>query len=256
MTNTNNTQFLRVHAYSRGKIPGILAEADRDPDSISHIEHPEPPTWLTGSRADIAASICEYMKVITTVKRKDGTIHKRSRRRDHRCLVAGTVSWPETVGTFYRNVDQKTRFQNWVKGTVAWLNQRFGKSLIGICAHQDEAFPHLHFFVVGDAQRIHPGMFAELVDNQRIEVPKERMAAHRLGLRSFLDDYFHKVGEPLGLKRSNGSKPAWRIADRRVRAKLFELDKEILRLNQPQLIDQRNGIWDIALKRHPPAMRF
>ena len=46
-------QFLRVHAYSKRKIQGVLDEADRQEHAVAHIKNPKKAVWSLGSRDQI-----------------------------------------------------------------------------------------------------------------------------------------------------------------------------------------------------------
>jgi hypothetical protein len=232
-------------------------EADRHLDYISHIEKPQKPLWYMGSSEKILAAISEYMKLKAPFKYKNGTIKLRKRRKDHRCLCAGTLSWPDPCSANYISAERNTMRNEWFKKTILWLKKKYGEMLIGICIHKDESHPHLHFFLVGDAQRIHPGLRAELIDDQRIVDSKARIEAHRAGLTAWLDEYYQDVGESFGMIRKTNARPAWRIKDRQVRQRLMEIDELLLALSDTHdLKNLRNELWDSAAKTHRSVMRF
>lgn len=252
-----NTQFARIHSYSVDKTLGILMEADRHSDYVPHIEKPRKPYWTLGSSEKITEAISEYMKLKAPYKSRNGIIKLRKRRNDHRCLCAGTLSWPDPFSAKDISADRNTMRKEWVMRSIQWLKKKYGDMLIGICFHRDESHPHLHFFIVGDAQRIHPGLCAELIDNLRIVDGKDRIQAHRAGLSGWLDEYYQDVCEPLGMIRKINARPAWRIKDRQVRERLFAIDKQILALcASSDLMNGRNEIWDQSAKIHRPTMRF
>ena len=120
----------------------------------------------------------------------------------------------------------------------------------------DESHVHIHYFAVGDAQRIHPGLRAELVNNIRIENPQERFAAHKNGLRAWLDDYYLSVCKSFGMIRNSGARPAWRIKDRRIRATIIELDKIIAEHRDLEIQSKRDELWDMSQKYAREEMRY
>lgn len=252
--------FARAQAYSANKIASILAEADREPGFTSHIETVKPPVWRVGSKQAVEVAISQYMAQPAPVRLKTGRLVHRKRRADHRSLVAGVVSWPDATVDFRPGaVDRdelKFKFRAWLEKTEAWLVEQYGSNLIGVCVHADESHPHLHFFVVGDAQRLHPGLKSELVDNVRIEQPAARFEAHKAGLKLWLDDYYASVGQHFGMERTINAKPAWRIEDRATRAQLFVIDKQLRNYPDIYIQEQRDAVWDREEKTDRPQMRF
>ena len=265
-------QILRVQAYSVAKVSGILDEATRVPEASKHVTTPKPPKWLWGSRDVVGSAVQAHQtEDMQLVHMKDGTVHKRKRRKDARCLVAGVASHPLSMAEL--NEANADGVRTWVKDTLKWLKSRFGRNLSGCLLHLDESHPHLHFFVVGDAQRLHPGLKNEVHGKTRISDSDARMAAHKEGLKAFLDDYHAEVGQHHGLVRSLGSRPAWRIRDRGVRQKVFDLDKRINGLELQSKSEQtapsqkdaeaiasiravRNDLWDKQEKVNRPPLRF
>jgi hypothetical protein len=193
------------------------------------------------------------------VKGKNGNLFDRKRRYDHRCLVAGTVSWPDTIemcaSSDYASAKYRA-LKKWFEKTLKWLQDQFSENLIAMCAHKDESHPHIHFFVVGDAQRLHPGMKNELVNDVRRTVSTERIAMHKEGLKAWLDDFHACVGGPCGLERSLGSRPVWRIADRGARLKLLNIEKALLERPDELLQEEAGEVWDELQKKARPRMVF
>lgn len=252
-------QFIRCHAYPVSKIVGVLAEASRHPDFCAHVEDPKEPQWPTGSPRLVELAIDEYMSKSAPVLTKNGTLVQRKRRRDHRCLVAGVVTWPDSVVICRSSdypPDKVKALKLWSQLSKEWLFEQFAENLIAVCSHVDESHPHLHFFIVGDAQRLHPGMRSELVNNKRLEVSVERYIAHKKGLKAWLDDFHLHVGQPCGLLRSLGSRPTWRIKDRGTRSKLLDIDKALADRPCIEIQKQRDEVWDSELKTNFPRLVF
>lgn len=247
-------QFARVHTYTPKTLGGILAEADRQEGFTSHIEEPLPASWSLGSRASVLTAVSDYMSKPATVNLKQGGTATRKRRLDHRCLIAGVLSWPHSQSEI-RGKDFKI-MQDWITKSETWLKNRYGNNLAGICIHFDESHPHLHFFIVGDAQRLHPGMKSELVNDTRMTDNKARMVAHKNGLKLWLNDYHESVGQHFGLERKLDVRPAWRIKDRSIRARLVEIDKQLQDNPNPDILLERNRVWDESEKTERPDMKF
>lgn len=255
----SSCQFVRSHVYSPNKIGDVLSEADRHPGFVSHVENPQPPNWVLGSRQEVQDAITLYMSKPAPVRARDGSIAFRKRRKDHRCLVAGVVTWPDTVAQCKAQDyprERKEAFKRWYLKTREWLNKQFADKLISVCFHMDESHPHLHFFVVGDAQRLHPGMKNELINDRRMVINDDRFSAHKSGLKSWLDDFHQDVGDHCGLARSNGSRPAWRIQDRGTRSRLCAIDKALAARPDVEIQRQRDELWDAERKTARPSMFF
>lgn len=249
-------QFARVQVYTPKTLGEILDEADRQEGSISHIEAPKPPKWLSGSREAVLQAVDKYMAQPVTVRLKKGKTATRKRRSDHRCLTAGVLSWPDSMVHLDHAPLDKIKANQWIQKTNEWLKVQYGENLVAVCLHTDESHPHLHFFVVGDAQRLHPGMKAELVNDIRPTDNKARMIAHKAGLKSWLDDYHESVNQHFELERTLNARPAWRIKDRSIREKLFQIDKQLKERPDIDIQAQRNAIWDDSEKTERPDMKY
>ena len=245
--------FLRAHAYSAPNVAGILDEATRQPHACKHIERPSPPRWLVGDRARVDGAVTAHMSTSSAVKRKNGDVFYRKRHPQHRCLVAGVASHPIELA-WLRALRQSNaaaamakflEYKKWRTETIAWLVQQFGTNLVGVVEHSDESHLHIHYFVVGDAQRLHPGLRAELVDDCRIAARKARCEAYSSGMAAWLDLYHEQVGERNGMIRGDGSsRPIWRIKDRSVRTEIANLQAAI----QAVLDEQERAYLDDLLK--------
>lgn len=271
-----STQFARVESYSatsKTTIQGVLDEASRVPDACPHVQHPLPPNWLVGSRAEVETAIEAHMGSGAEVRLKNGTVAKRKRRSDHRSLVAGVLSHPlpmndlRAAGNLMDRMTamkRDTMVKKWRDDAVAWLRRQWGDKLVAVVEHRDESHPHLHFFVVGDAQRLHPGLRAELAEGgTRADKADatQRRTAHRAGLKAWLDEYHRQVGEPHGMERGDGSsRPVWRLANRQLRSKLHEFAQRIEAIEDAQERAKLQAEWieqyDQAEHVERPRMRF
>ena len=134
--------------------------------------------------------------------------------------------------------------------------------MVASVVHFDENHPHIHFFIVGDAQRLHPGMRAEIdpTTDRRSRDNKWRIAQHKAGLKAWLDDYYQAVARRHDLDRKSGSRPTWRIKDRQLRAGLEALKGQVLEALDVQRQEQLQAHWedlyDDAQKVPRPQMRF
>ncbi len=111
--------------------------------------------------------------------------------------------------------------------TRDWVSRKWGDHVAAVLFHTDESHPHMHFLVVGDATRLHPGLAAEWRDGQRIESRKEKVAAYKAAMARLLDEYHAAVGAACGLSRCVGSQPRPRIRDRALAARMLEVERRL-----------------------------
>lgn len=78
------TQVIRVQPYRANRSAGDLSEADRQEGFCSHVEQPEKPIWISGSREKVMAAVSAHMRTPTSVRHKSGRVNQRARRFDHR----------------------------------------------------------------------------------------------------------------------------------------------------------------------------
>lgn len=122
---------------------------------------------------------------------KSGEVLYRRTRCDQRCFVDCVASYPVETERVKRasNIEKQT-LNTWLHKTHHFIQSQFGAHHIASCLHLDESHPHLHFYIVGNASRLHPGLRAEFYGRQRIKDDKERARRHRAGLKAFLDLYY------------------------------------------------------------------
>lgn len=226
-------QFIRVEAFSAKEVSRISAEANREEGFCSHVETPKPPKWINGSVKDLKIAVNDYMATRTAITYKGGKKSSRKRRSDHRCLIGGVTSWPVPVKDFFKqDLAAQERFEEWVWASKAWLETRFGENLKAIVAHRDEGFLHLHFFVVGDANQLHPGLAAEFVDGVRLRSRLEKRKRYVAAMQNFLDEAHTAVGCKFNMDRVLARKPVPRIKDRstylQIRALREKIEKDAI----------------------------
>lgn len=232
---TTGAQFFRIEAFPFPRVDAVLAEACRQADYCRHVEGPDKPMWVVGSAGRVAAAVQHFMQTPATYLRPNGRQASRKRRRDARCLIGGVCSWPTAMADIRRlaRSDQHAanrelrRIREWVKMTRDWLARKWGDHLAAVLFHTDESHPHMHFLVVGDATRLHPGLAAEWRDGKRIESRKEKMAGYKAAMAHLLDEYHAAVGAACGLSRCLESEPRPRIRDRALAARMLEVERRL-----------------------------
>ena len=213
--------FVHFATYSRKPNPGgnsiaqIIAEALRKPEFSRHVENPGVPRVLHGDPEafeDLHAAHLE--KRATEVKRK-GKVHKRAIRADRHTLATAVASYPLTHEQIAAGgAEARAHHQEWERLTHKWMRDRYGDQLRVALAHDDEAHPHIHFWLLPDdpdarADTLHPGKVAKreaealargagLSDREAVRVGNDAL---KVAMRAVLDDYHQTVGERLGMTR-------------------------------------------------------
>lgn len=243
------SQFIRLEAYSSAHVGRILAEANREPEFCKHVSQPRAPKWWIGSSQSVLHQVAAHMATSTPIQRRDGTIAQRKRRTDHRCLVAGVASWPDSVGLLSNSRDQERSKQlhAWVLATNAWLRERFDAALAAVVSHADESYPHLHFFCAGDANDLHPGLRAEFEGGRRLGSKSEKQHRYKAAMRAFLDDYHAQVASHFQLERHTRQPSAPRIKDRAAALRILRLEQRM------RILDDAEGLAEVAAIRQQLA---
>jgi hypothetical protein len=141
----------------------IAGEAMRTPGHHPHVPNPQEPKILLGADPRTTARrALDWMAMRppetyqrTTKTGRTITV-KRKPRRDTPVMASGVVSLPahleETVWPAYRSA------------VLEALKARYGKRLLSVVEHLDEANPHIHFFLVPLPSEtfgaVHPGYSA------------------------------------------------------------------------------------------------
>lgn len=206
-------QFIHIESYSRtapktaqhknkktGKQSGkkgghcvsyIVKEATRDPDSIPHIDNPQPPIYHHGKPLESLEATCEAWASSMT----DARGHKL--RKDALCLVAGVASAPHDISP-----EAWTAFRT---DLIEWLKEKYGERLQTIIEHADESHPHLHFYVVplpGERfEVIHEGKAAAALEKANGGLKGEQNQAYKAAMREFQDEFYNAVGIEHGFTR-------------------------------------------------------
>ena len=205
-----SAQFIHIETYSRnsttwtgkdkkGKAKGgttrsiqeIVDEALRKPNNCPHIAEPIKPIILYGNSPEDIPTLCDYYA--TTVKTKNGCKLKPAAL----VCIAGVVS----VGEPDREKWEKVKHDS-----IKYLKNKYGERLKSVVEHKDEAYPHIHFYVVPkDGEKledIHEGLKARnkarYEDKQPFGIQNR---AYISAMKTFQDDYNKAVGMPNGLTR-------------------------------------------------------
>lgn len=206
-----------VNSRPKSTMSDVIAESLRVDTHCSHIEKPWSPTWLVGDASDLLCLDYEVEKKIEAEKARTG----RTPRKDTHVLLAGVASYPSELA----KADQ-AGFDRWQKNTIDWLRDKYGTNLRAVLRHDDEAHPHIHFFVCDrtrmNAKELHDGYAAAA---HLPSLSKEATRAYADAMREFQSDYYAKVGHAAGLlrdgpKRKRMSRDSYKATQREARERV------------------------------------
>jgi hypothetical protein len=186
-----------VKRGDKGNVSDVIGEALRDDGNCRHVDDPQAPTFLIGDADTVRALAVEIDEKCERVKASKG----RAVRKDAHVLLAGVASFPESL----QKAEPET-YARWELLTLAWLQGKYGDNLRAVLRHDDETYPHLHFFVLSrdpmayDAKALHDGHVAVAASGAS-SMTKEGGAVYNDAMRDFQSDYYAKVGHPCGLHR-------------------------------------------------------
>ncbi len=233
-------QFLHLDTVSRSvpkkamstrwSMRDILAEAGREPAACPHVATPQPPTLVMG----LPLAEVEALANDNADKAKDGA--GRRLRKDAPVLVAGVASFPVPLANMTEQ--DRQRWRRWEADTLVWLRQTFGHRVVSAVRHEDERFPHLHFYLAPDlgadgrldVQAVHPGIDAR--ERCRAE-GGDRAAQNRAyceAMRRMQDGFQRAVGARHGLlrtgpKRRRLTRAAYREVQRQAQERAAMLER-------------------------------
>lgn len=186
-------QYIHAEVYARRAstnpknkteycIDDIIGEALRDDGHCPQVAVPEAPRYLLGSEASTRAILERVKENAAKYRDKMG----RKMRADAPVLLAGVASFP-------RDIEQKDPelYKKWESLTVEFLKKEYGDNLRSIVMHNDEAKPHLHFYVYSDTQ----------VNAKELHYGHKKRAGYIDGAKAFQDSYFEKVAIHCGMAR-------------------------------------------------------
>lgn len=258
-------QFIHYETYarsvskkSRGKkwtVKDIIAELCRLKNDCYHVENPQQPFLIYGMEYE---KLYNYINDLAeNTKNTDG----RKIRKDQAILLAGVVSFPREL----REKDEN-RYQEWIKENLDYLKEKFGDNLINVTEHNDEAHPHLHFYVINKdnclkADLLHAGKVAKnsayeaqkiikkentseeknIAENGEKEEKMSKLGnrLYREAMRAEQDEYYEKVGKKIGLTkigpgRRRLSRAEW-LAEKQMYGKNYEVKKELEEMEKRKL---------------------
>lgn len=170
----------------------IIAEAKREEGNCPHVENPKPPILLYGKNLDEVEKLAYEYHENTKLTDKNGK--EKKLRSDANILLAGVVSL---------NRENEDIWDEYKNDAIAFLSNKYGKKLVSVIEHTDEANPHFHFYVIQDPGKrfdlIHDGKKA-LFEN-RDKKKHDQNIAYLNAMRKVQEDFFRVVSSNYGLSK-------------------------------------------------------
>lgn len=167
----------------------IIEEAERHENATPHIEEPQPPILHFGVKPSLTMK--EAAEWAEQAKDSIG----RKLRIDGLCLAAGVISFPADAEGWPEYRDE----------AIEWLKMKYGDNLKSVVEHTDEAYPHIHFYVVpkiGDRfDSVHDGYRAANEAKAQELKKGAQNGAYKLAMKSWQDELHAACGVKFGLSR-------------------------------------------------------
>ena len=177
---------------AKASVRDVIGEALRNEGDCNHVEAPQSPTYLVGDLGDMLTLIPEIERKAAAEKERTG----KAPRKDMHVLLAGVASYPRALA----DADPKGH-ERWEQATVKWLQKKYGDALRVVLRHEDEAHPHIHFFVLDrhelNAKKLHDGYIA----SAHAPMSKEGTQLFNDAMRDYQSAFYAEVGHGAGLLR-------------------------------------------------------
>jgi len=211
-------QFVHLESFARkpdtkGRSTGfVLAEARRDPASSIHVPVPGTPIVVYGVNPEEVESLHDAAADAARTTPKGGK--PRKIRVDQHTLLTVVASHPHSVDEVHADPRKRAEVDRWEELTVDWLRELYGDALVSVVRHEDEAYWHLHAYILPPSQdlkaaALHPGQAAKTAvmqagpgaDEDSKTLNRRGDAAYRAAMRAWQDSYFETVAVQCGLTR-------------------------------------------------------
>lgn len=216
----HGTIFIHCQTFSdksnRGGqcVKQVIGEGIRSGGYHSHVSDPQSPTSIFGDPSTFKKMHDDYVSARKTDVMIKGRAIERAIRFDRHTLFTIIASYPLFAAAVQASPQEQSRYKKWENLTLKWIQGQFKDQLKVAFPHVDEAYPHLHFWLLADnpdadACRLHPGKCAKRETELRLKAdgvaPRAAVKAGNRALkeamRGWIDDYHRAVGGPCGLRR-------------------------------------------------------
>lgn len=237
------SQFAHVETYSQKGLNNsqtkksscfdVIMEALRKAGFFNHLldggyTAQEPNILYSDSDKNLLDRMDDFIKQLETEKDSQG----RKISAIQNILMAGVFSYPKPVNTKDGwTEDDKQNYLLFKETSIDFLKNEYGDNLVCVLEHQDEEFPHLHYYVVNKKKisalnELHPGHSAVLKEQQKLETelaPTAKMKLYKNAMKSWQDRFFAQVGiycgfDRLGPKKQRLSRSEWKIRKQQMKA--------------------------------------
>jgi len=272
------SQFMHIELYSRAgamlqdgtrktNSGSVIAEAVRELGFTNHIIadgfEPKPPTYVF-SQNDLSLEQ-HYENILHQVETEKDSLGRKI-KTDKNILLAGVVSFPKPRIADNWSPDDEQNYVLFKEQTLSFLKKQWGENLACVIEHNDEKYPHLHFYVanksrIASAPELHPGNFARIkIENESKKEgkPADKKAeaeAYKVAMRKFQDDFFSEVGihcgfTRLGPKVQRLNRTEWKERKRVAKslAKAFKLLKRDVLKSNENSINLTNSLNDVEAR--------
>ena len=169
----------------------IIEEAERHENATPHIEIPQSPILHFGVMPSVA------MKEAADWAEQAKDAIGRKLRVDGLCITAGVVSFPA------ERMDDWPAYRD---EAIDWCKEKYGDRLMSIVEHIDEAYPHIHFYVVPkigyNFDSVHDGYrAANEVKNKKLKKGAQN-TAYKKAMEIWQDELHSACGAKYGLART------------------------------------------------------
>jgi len=212
--------FVHCQSFARKRnragqcVRQVIDEGLRSGGYHPHVGEPKPPVPVFGDPGGFQQMHDAHVDARRTRAIRNGQVSEREIRRDRHTLFTIVASYPTLTTVVEASTEELTRLKRWVDLTLAWVQAQYGDQLKAAFAHIDEAYPHLHFWLLpedpsADATLLHPGKVTKREVQARMKLEglpaREAVAAGNRALkqtmRAWQDSYHRAVGAPLGMRR-------------------------------------------------------
>ena len=190
-----------------------INELIRVPANSHHVTNKLVPESIFGLGIDELPAYCEELlkkaAAQTETYRRRGKTHVRKQKATQPILLCVVASYPEP------DMQDTDKRRKWLALTSETMQAWYGDNLICGISHSDEAFFHAHYLVQsGDGggtpvRHMHAGHSA--ADSEPLKSKKGE--AYRAGCQQLLDEFWDRVGKPMGwLRMSPNPRPNGRVS--------------------------------------------
>lgn len=189
-TQNKKTKGGGVEVQKTRSLREIAEENMREAGACPHVENPETPTIIYG------VSPLEVVPMAEDWASQTQDAKGRKLRKDANVCLAGVISLPR---------EREEEGPEFFAHAVNYLKEKYDDRLKSVVFHEDEAHPHIHFFIlprVGEKfEDIHEGVKASNKAKAEGKAKGEQNQAYKAAMRGWQDEFSNKVAKNFGLTR-------------------------------------------------------